>query len=311
MIKKILTNKDVKVWLGMIVGSVIYCLGVVFVLDLGQFYAGGVTGISQIISNAVQKFVDAEAHPDLYQFAKVGLKSALIVVINAPLFLIGWRGVSKRFAIVSLGSVLLQTALIALFEVIRFNGFDPLIGIADEGHVIVLSIFGGLITGAGCGICLKYGASTGGMDILSQYVSLKKHISFAKFTLIIDIVIIGSAILVSGGLETGIYTIIRMIVHVITLDKIHTIYNHMKVSIVTDNLEEMRTKLLEVSHHGITIYEATGGFSQTKKYVLESVVSSYEEFEINKAARQADPHCFITYTAIKKIDGKFNLRVIA
>ena len=265
MIKKILTNKDVKVWLGMIVGSVIYCLGVVFVLDLGQFYAGGVTGISQIISNAVQKFVDAEAHPDLYQFAKVGLKSALIVVINAPLFLIGWRGVSKRVAIVSLGSVLLQTALIALFEVIRFNGFDPLIGIADEGHVIVLSIFGGLITGAGCCICLKYGASTGGMDILSQYVSLKKHISFAKFTLIIDIVIIGSAILVSGGLETGIYTIIRMIVHVITLDKIHTIYNHMKVSIVTDNLEEMRTKLLEVSHHGITIYEATGGFSQTKK----------------------------------------------
>ena len=50
MIKKFLNNKDVKVWLGMIVGSIIYCIGVVFVLDLGQFYAGGVTGISQIIS---------------------------------------------------------------------------------------------------------------------------------------------------------------------------------------------------------------------------------------------------------------------
>lgn len=311
MIKKILSNKDVKVWIGMILGSLIYCIGVVFVLDLGEFYAGGVTGIAQIISNAVQKFISVETNPELYQFAKVGLKSILIILLNVPLFLIGWRGVSKRFAVVSLGSVLLQTALIAIFEYIRFNVGDPLASIATEGHVIVLSIFGGLITGAGCGICLKYGASTGGMDILSQFVSLKKQISFAKFTLIIDVIIIGSAILVSGGLETGIYTIIRMIVHIITLDKIHTIYNHMKVSIVTDKLEEMRTKLLEVSHHGITIYEAIGGFSNTKKFVLESVVSSYEEFEINKAARQADPKCFITYTAIKKIDGKFNLRVIA
>ena len=311
MVKKFLSNKDVKVWLGMIVGSIIYCIGVVFVLDLGQFYAGGVTGISQIISNAVQKFVNAETHPELYQFAKVGLKSALIVVINAPLFLIGWRGVSKRFAIVSLGSVLLQTALIALFEYIRFNFNTDLIFDDLAEHTIVLAIFGGLITGSGCGICLKYGASSGGMDILSQYVSLKKHISFAKFTLIIDIIIIGSAILVSGGIETGIYTIIRMIVHIIALDKIHTIYNRMKVSIVTDKVEEMRLALLSVSHHGITIYEATGGYSMTKKYVLESVILSYEEYDINKACREADPNCFITYTAIKKTDGKFNLKVIA
>ena len=91
--KKILNSKDFQAWSGMIIGSLVYCIGIVFVLDLGKFYAGGVTGVAQIVTTLCEKGFNEGA-------VIVGLKSAIIVAINIPLFLIGWRGVSKRFAFV-------------------------------------------------------------------------------------------------------------------------------------------------------------------------------------------------------------------
>ena len=296
-------NKDVQLWAGMIIGSVIYSFGIVFVLNLGEFYAGGVTGIAQIVATAVGKIPNM---PDL-----TGVTSTVIILVNFPLFLIGWRGVSKRFAIASIGSVVLQALVIWLFEEAQRLGFDPLKDIAANGDILTLSILGGLITGAGCGICLKYGSSSGGMDIVSQYVSLKKKISFSKFTLIIDFIIIAGSIVVTGKIETAVYTIIRMIISVLVLDKIHTIYKNMKISIVTDNKDEMRDALVSQINHALTIYEAEGGYSKKKKYVIESVISSYESFEVSRIARQVDPKCFVTYTSIKKIEGLFNHNVIA
>lgn len=302
--KKILNSKDFQAWSGMIIGSLVYCIGIVFVLDLGKFYAGGVTGVAQIVTTLCEKGFNEGA-------VIVGLKSAIIVAINIPLFLIGWRGVSKRFAFVSLGSVILQTGVIALLELLQKNGFNPFLKMSGESNMLTLSIIGGLLTGLGGGICLRNGASTGGMDILSQYMAFKKKISFSKFTLIIDLVIIVLAYFVGGNISVAVYTVVRMIVYVITLDKMHTIYNYVKVSIVTENVEKVKEEVLKKCNHACTIYTAEGGYSGRTKYVLEIIMSNFETFPAIAAARAADPACFITQTAIKKIEGKFNVQTIA
>lgn len=303
MFEKLKKNKDVQVWSGMIIGSLIYSISIVFVLDLGNFFAGGVTGIAQIIVAFISKILGNNID-------MIGLKSILIVLINIPLVLIGWKGVSKRFAIVSVGSIILQTVLMALFEYIQSKGFDPLASIAENNDILTLAILGGLMTGVGSGLCLKNGASSGGIEMLSQYLSLNKKVSFSKFTLGIDLLIILFATFI-GDVETGVYTLIRMILNVLVIDKVHTIYNYLKISIVTDKKEEMRLALIGISNHGVTIYEAIGGYSNQQKYVLESVVSSYETFEITKIAKEIDAHCFISYTSIRKVDGQFNHNVIA
>jgi len=292
-------KRNVQLWFGMALGSLIYSIGIVFALDLGNFFAGGVTGISQIITAALEKVFQTDLN---------GVKSIFIVLINIPLILIGWRGVSKNFAIASVCSVGLQSLLIAAFEYLQVYGFDPFREL--ENDVLTLAILGGLLTGVGQGICLKFGSSSGGLDILSQYMSLNKQISFSKFTLIIDFLIIMGAMWV-GSPVTAVYTIIRMIISVLVIDKIHTIYKHMKISIVTDKKEEIRAALIKQSNHGVTIYNAEGGYSKQPKYVLESVISSYESFETSKVVRDIDPKCFITYTSIKKIEGSFNKNVIA
>lgn len=296
-INAFLKRRNVSTIMGLIMGTTIYCLAIVWILDLGEFYAGGVTGISQLISTLLSK-VDIKIS-----------KSIFIAIINVPLFLIGWKEVSKRFAYMSLISVALQTVLIYVLEVLREQGLDPFASLADEK--LLLSIVGGLLTGVGCAICLRGGASSGGMDILAQYIALKKNMSFTKFSMIVDLAIIVASGLVGGSINVAVYTVVRLLTHIVALDRIHTIYKFMKITIVTTKVEEMRLALIGKFNHGITIFSAVGGYTNQPRWALESVVLAYEIEEYRNLAKQVDQQVFVSYSTINGIDGKFNRNVIA
>jgi uncharacterized membrane-anchored protein YitT (DUF2179 family) len=299
------TNKkrNFKVIFGMVVGTIIYCIGVVWFLDLGLFYAGGITGISQLLSNFLMK---------------IGIpfsKSIFIGLLNIPLFIIGWKGVSKRFAILSVSSVILQVIVIAGLELLASKGLNPFEkALLPDGNIssasyLTIAVLGGLVCGVGSGISLRSGASTGGMDIISQHLSFQKGMSFAYVSLVLDLVIIFFSVFV-GSLEIALYTIIRLIITVLVLDRIHTIYKYMKVEIITTEKEKMRLSLISEFNHGVTIYAATGGFSNQEKWVLKSVVSSYEAEEYKNLALKIDPQAFIIFTAVNHIHGFFNRNAI-
>ncbi|MFA6627070.1 MAG: YitT family protein [Bacilli bacterium] len=290
-------KRNVSVVTGLIIGTTIYCLAIVWILDLGEFYAGGVTGVSQLLSTILGR---ADIHIS---------KSIFIALINIPLFMIGWRGVSKRFAYLSLISVVLQALLIYLLEVLRVGGLDPFASLADQK--LLLSIIGGLLTGIGCAICLRGGASSGGMDILAQYIALKKNISFTKFSIAVDFVIIVASGLVGGSINVAVFTVIRLITHMIALDRIHTIYKFMKITIITTESEAMKKALLEKFNHGITIFSAVGGYTGEPRWVLESVVLAYEIEEYRALAKRIDERSFVTYASINGVDGNFNRNIIA
>ena len=303
-IMKIFKNRMFQAAVGMTVGTILYCAAIVFILDLGNFYAGGLTGVAQIFETIYLKYISSANAEGV-----AGLKSLVISLLNLPLFIIGWKGVSKRFAILSLASVLIQVVFIALFEYIRIDlGINPVASMAS--NPLMLCILGGLVLGVSLGLPLRYGASTGGMDIISQYFSFKKKASFAKVSFSIDLLVILAAGVV-GSIEIAAYTIIRLIVSILVLDKVHTIYKFVKISIVTEERGRMREELIACFNHGITIYAVTGGYSNSPKYVFESIVSTYEIEDYKSAAKRIDPECFITYTAIKGIDGFFNQNTIA
>ncbi|NLD26742.1 MAG: YitT family protein [Acholeplasmataceae bacterium] len=297
-------KQNLKVVSGMIAGTIIYSMGVVWLLDLAQFYAGGVTGFSQLLSNFL---------------GQIGIpisKSIFIAILNIPLFIIGWRGVSFRFALLSLFSVVIQVITVAVLEMLLKYGVNPFqkaltpSGGMDHGAYLTIAVLGGLVCGVGSGISLRSGASTGGMDIISQYLSFKKRIPFAYISLSADLVIIILSAFV-GTLETAIYTIIRLIITILVLDRIHTIYKYMKLEIITTECEAMRQAMITNFNHGVTIYKAIGGYSGQDKWVLESVVSSYEAEEYKNLAMKIDPKSFIIFTAVKHIQGLFNHNVIA
>lgn len=298
----LLKSRNTKALLGTIIGTVIYSFGVAFILDKSKMYANGITGISQL----VKTIVGSESPYFL---------SIMILILNIPLFLIAMKGVSKRFAILSFSSVILQFVLTALFSVLLENGFDPFNQFNPETDKLTLALLGGFFSGFGCGICLRYGASTGGTDVLSQYLSLNKQVNFAKFSFTINcLIVVGSVFAdIKNGIDisTAVYTIINMFISILVLDKIHTIYKYNKITIVTVEKQRMRDALVKLSNHGVTIFECIGGFSNKTKYMLEIVVWSFETSEYVRRAKEIDPACFITYSDIKRVEGTFNINVIA
>lgn len=300
--KKEINERLILSILGMIAGTIIYSLSVIWFLEPGGFYAGGITGISQIIVNLLDRIgVDIPL-------------SVFVFILNVPVVIIAFKGVSKKFAYLSIASIILQTITLYILERIDYNPFRELTainidGTYDSGKRLTLAIIGGLLYGVGCGIALRGGASTGGTDLLSQYMTFKKGIPFTYFTFSLDIiVIIGGSII--GNAETGLFTIVRLVISVLVIDKVHTIYNYMKVTIVTTEKEKMRVALISNSNHGVTIFEAFGGYSQKQKYVLESIVSSYESPKYRDIAQSIDPNSFIYFSGVKKIYGKFHKNVI-
>ena len=292
-----------------IVGTLIYSVAVVWLLNSGEFFAGGITGISQLISKAVWGSIKP-------------IVGIFIGVINLPLFLIGTRGVSKKFAILTLSSVGLQMVAIALFQMIADNGFNPIedlvrIGTDSNGNIIfdngarlLVAILGGAVSGYGLALCLKAGGSSGGMDVISNYLLVRKNISFTKYSFTVDLIIISCSAFF--GLETALYTIIRLICSNIVVANFYTSYRMMKLQIITSNdkVEELRKKILERFHHGITIYDAVGGYTGESRKMLGIVMSMYEVDEYIAFIEKNDPKAFIEVFELKSLHGNYVKRTV-
>jgi len=301
MSRKSKFNPNAERIIGVIIGTLIYSLAVVWLLDMGRFFAGGITGISQITSRILNDF-----------FGVTLSMSIILLIINIPLFIIGWKQVSKKFAMLTLLSILLQSVFIMGLEILRDRfGFQPFLGLAEnfEANRLLIAVVGGLTAAVGAGICLRYGASTGGMDVIAQYLVMKRDIPFTKYSLTVDIIIVSLSGLLFD-INTAIYTVVRLIVYMLVIDRIYTIYKYMKVTIVTEKEEEMSRAFTSQFQHGVTIFKAIGAYHRKERAVLEIVVLTYEVPYYVEAAQLIDPSAFISVVEVKIVRGKFNKRAI-
>ena len=291
------------------ISTIIYCMGVMWFLQPASLYSGGVTGIAQLISNSFSRFFNIKID--------LGL---IVFLINIPILIFGWKKVSKRFVICSVISIILQTVLMnEIIPVVDFGintGLNPITGVTFPGSgsemdLLLLSFVGGFISGVGSSLALRYGTSTGGVDILAQAVSFKKNISIGFISLVVNVIIAILGAFLFGNPAVAFYTIIRIIVQSVITDKVHTAYNFLKVEIVTTKTQEVSQLLLSDIGRGITIINAIGAYTHTEKSVLEIIISSYEMHRVIDDAKRVDPSVFITVSPVRRVIGNFKRKTIA
>ena len=291
------------------VSTIIYCLGVMWFLQPANLYSGGVTGIAQLISNVSEKYFNFPI--------EIGL---IVFLINIPILIFGWKKVSKRFVICSVISIVLQTILMnEILPVVDFGintGVNPITGVnvgngTGELDLLLLSFIGGFVSGVGSSLALRYGTSTGGVDILAQAISFKKNVSIGFMSLVVNVIIAILGAVVFGNPAIAFYTIVRIIVQSVVTDKVHTAYNYLKVEIVTTKAEEVSQLLLSDIGRGITIVSAMGAYTHAEKSILEIIISSYEMHRVIEDAKRIDPGVFITVSPVKRVVGNFKRKTIA
>ncbi|WP_077624792.1 YitT family protein [Sediminibacillus massiliensis] len=228
--------------------------------------SGGVAGISTITKSLFGW------EPSLVQ----GL-------LNVPLFIAGVLILGKNFGIKSLVGTILLPFFVFLTKELPAATPNPLLG----------AIFGGMGVGLGLGIVFRGKASTGGIDLAAQILHKFTHLPLGVCVALFDGMIVLTATFVFS-VEEGLYALIGLFVTSRTIDFVQVGLNTSKnVLIVSDHVEEVRKALLEDVDRGVTVLNATGGYTDKERRIIMCVVAQNEFTKLTQIVRRIDPNAFV------------------
>ncbi|WP_204122804.1 YitT family protein [Lacticaseibacillus mingshuiensis] len=254
-----------------------------FFLTPAKVFQSGATGIAQLLSLFLQG--QGIAHTDLTGWFNL--------LLNIPLAILGWKTLGKSFTAFSFLNSVLISALAIILPVHALSG-NPLMN----------AIFGGVLTGAGVGIALRYGFSTGGMDILSMYLSKHTRRTVGVLMFVINFGII----MVAGfgiGWESALYTIISIYCMTRVVDTIHTSNQIVTAMIVTTDPDGVIAAITEKMVRGITALASRGGFLGKPNTTLMIVITRYELYDLTQATLGVDKGAFIDILNTVDVAGEF------
>jgi len=281
-----------------IVANTLIAFVTVWFLEPAQLYSGGAVGIAQLIKRLIES-------TGIETF-KLGW---FIFLVNIPITIIGIKFVSVKFTILSIIAVVVQTIVTNLLPDAPFDLVPLQDGVVPKemyGYILTLAITGGVLGGIATGVALRLGTSTGGFDVLGQALALKKNISIGSFTMILNVLIaIFGGALLQGSWIICLFTIIRMVLNSLVIDKIHTAYSYIAVRIFSKNGLDIANAIMQEMSRGCTIEKVIGAHSGSDSIEVYSVVSSYEVDKVYKIIKRYDDHAFVTTAPVKDVWGKF------
>ena len=276
--------------LGIILGALIYAVGVNLFLRPLHLYSGGFMGFAQL-------FQELLARAGI-NFGGFNISGVFYYLMNVPGLVIAAKKMRKRFIIKTVFAV---TAITVLLSVIPIP--DTLI-LEDR---LSNTIVAGLICGAGIGIILWMGACDGGMNIIGMLiVMLKGKGSVGQISLATNVVLYG-VMLFMFDIPTVIYSLIYSVFNSIAADKIHTQNISSQVTVITKlkDTKPMEVEVMGRLNRGMTEIDASGIFTGEPVKMFLIFVSKYEVSRLRAIVKSYDPSAFIVETAGVHIDGNF------
>lgn len=244
-----------------------------------HFIDGGATGISLLISNLTSI--------PLY---------LLLIVINIPFILLGYRIIGKQFAIRT------ALAIIGLALCVAYVDF-PIVTNND----ILVAIFGGTFLGAGIGFSIRGGAVIDGTEILAIYLSKKMGTTIGDIIIVINVLIF-SAAMYFLSVEIALFSMVTYLAASKTLDFIiEGIDEYMGVTIVSTHFTEIKEMVIHKMGRGVTVYKGERGFGTRGEMgevnILYTVVTRLEMNKLKTEIELIDSNAFVVMHSVKDTKG--------
>ena len=276
-----------------LLGALIYAVGVNIFLKPLHLYSGGFMGFAQLIETVIKDILKIPV--------AFNLSGIFYYLFNVPGLVVAWRHVRKRFVVKSLLAVTAITVLVSLIPIPA----EPVLHDTLSNAMIA-----GIICGAGIGMILRMGACDGGMTLVSMLIlQLKGTGSVGKLGLYVNIVLY-SICLFLFDIPTVIYSLIYSVFNSMITDRIHTQNINVQMLIIT-KLEDTRPMEVAImaTDRGITKWPVTGAFTDEFAMALMVIVSKYEVGRIRYIVRQYDPRAFISVTEGVRIEGNYKRKL--
>jgi len=269
ILEKIEAKYKVRRYFELIVGILLIALSFNIFLLPNDLVFGGVSGLSIIIKDIIPI--------DPSQF--ILISSLLLLVLS---FMVLGKEKTKGSIV---GSILFPIFVDLTANVNQYINID-------SSNLLLSVIFGGIIYGFGAGLVFKAGFTTGGTDIINQIFSKYLHMSIGNAMLISD-----GLIVLGGGFFFGMtklmYAIIVIYIIGLMTDKVLLgISNSKAFYIITDEDDRIRDYLMNELHHGVTIFNVKGGYTNKKDEVILCVVPTNEYYKVKEGIHEIDENAF-------------------
>ena len=269
-------------WIFVLAGSTLTALAYNLFFIPNNIAPGGISGLA------------TELHK-LFGF-HIGLT---IIVINIPLFIIGWKIRGGMFMVRTLVSTLLLSALIdylrlpqAVYDMFR-------------GDLLLTTVYGGIIMGAGVGLTIRGNATTGGTDLVAI---IGNHwfpsIDVAWILFGVDFLVIALAAVVFEP-KMALYALAAAFIGARIVDFMQTGVRRAKVFyIISEKSVVITQRILLSLDRGVTILHGRGAYSGKEKDVLFCLVAPQQITAMKKLIAQEDPDAFVVVSDAKEVLGE-------
>jgi uncharacterized membrane-anchored protein YitT (DUF2179 family) len=272
---------EAKIVVIVIAGAILNALSINLFLTPAHVYSSGFTGVAQLLAR-------------LLEHTPIPLSTGILLfILNIPVAYLGWRRVGRRFTLYSFFSVVMTTL---------FLEWLPVHSLSD--NILLNAVFGGVIQAIGVGITLKWGASTGGLDIIALVLSRKTDRPIGIYFFALNGLITLSAGLLFGW-EKALYTLVTIYASSRVIDSIHTRYQKLTALIITGKGAEIQKAIHDKMVRGITRIPAKGAYYGEDKEMLMIVLTRYELYALEQTIKEVDPHAFTNIVQTTGIFGFF------
>lgn len=272
--------RELKSAIMMLLGVLSAGFGLQSFLIPNQLIDGGVMGISLLTNK------------------ETGISlSLLIIIINIPFILLGWKQISRIFSLKSICAIAMLALMIVIF---------PYPDITKDK--LLVAVFGGFFIGAGIGLCIRGGSVIDGTEVLAIFLSRKRSLSVGDYILLFNIIIFSAAAYLLS-IETALYSILTYLAASKTVDFIlEGIEEFTGVTIISVHSDEIVAFIKQNMGRGLTVYSGKRGYgkrgeSDAETDIIFTVVTRLEINRLTNEIEKIDPNAFIVMQSIKDTRG--------
>lgn len=273
-------------FLALTVAGIINAFGVTIFLYPVNLYDSGISGTSMLL---------AQITPPQLPL------SLFLILLNLPLFLLGFKKQGAVFTIYSVYTVAIYSLgawLITDVLPIDVSIASPLAGT----DLLLCALFGGLISGVGSGLTIRFGGAIDGIEVMAVIFAKRLGLTVGTFVMMYNVVLYVICGIVLGSWILPLYSIVTYMAALKTVDFVVEGIDRSKAAmIITTCPDEICAALSAAFESGSTRIEARGGFSNTKKYVVYFVVNRFQIGRMKDIVHSLDPTAYITINEVADV----------
>ena len=266
--------------------GIINAFGVIVFLAPVKLYDSGISGTSMLISQVTPEWCSL---------------SLILILLNIPIFILGLKKQGAAFTIYSIYVVCIYSLaawIITDVLPVDVSIVSPLAG----SDLFLCAIFGGIISGCGSGMAVRFGGAIDGIDIIGVMFAKKLGLSLGTFVMIYNVILYIICGFVINSWILPLYSIVTYAAALKTVDFFVEGFDRSKAAfIITSKPAEVCHALSETFENGITTIKAHGYYSNSDKTMIYFVVNRFQIGKMKNTVHDIDPKAYISISEVADI----------